>query len=162
MVQKRYRANFHLEPKFLVVHCVDVRFAEAIERFMEDLGVVRGRDIIKAFAGGPVPFAHPGEMKGRAKWLRKQVSFDFEKFETIETTVVIMHEDCQYYHTIPERCHRPGKERSDLVFIGKYLAHHFPDKRTLLYYARFTSNGTEIVFDHVEQRTRLRDLVLHQ
>ena len=144
-----YPAVENPDPKAIIKHCIDPRFAPAFKGFIRDLGFDDERDIIKKFAGGPVALAHPNDMPSRAKWLRKQLEFDCSKFPSIETLVAIMHEDCAYYHTVPEKCHRLGKERSDLPFIGSFLRHCFPEKIIKLYYARFTNGKTKITFDEV-------------
>ncbi|MSU54398.1 MAG: hypothetical protein EXS48_00970 [Candidatus Staskawiczbacteria bacterium] len=144
-----YPAVVNPSPRAIIKHCIDPRFAVAMKGFIKHLGYDDERDIVKKFAGGPVALAHPTDMPSRAKWLKKQLEFGCEKFPSIKTLVAIMHEDCAYYHTVPHKCHRLGKERSDLPFIGSFLKHHFPDKKILLYYARFTTEKTEIVFDPV-------------
>jgi len=153
-----YPAVVNPSPKAIILHCIDPRFVIAFKQFIEHLDYNDERDIIKKFAGGPVALAHPNDMPSRFKWLRKQLEFDCEKFSSIETLVGIMHEDCAYYHTVPEKCHRLGKERSDLPFIGRFLKHHFPNKAIKLYYARFTNHKTEIIFDPVMEFDKIQQI----
>ena len=142
-------------PKMIVIECVEPRCGIAFELFREAIGFKRERgDLLKKLAGGPVALAHPHYMPSRAKWLRKQLRFACDKFPSIETIFAIMHEDCKYYHVMPDRCHRLGQERSDLPFIGGFLGYHFPNQKTELYYARFIKGETEITFDRVEEFKR--------
>src|SRR3989338_4600582 len=150
-----YPAVINPNPKAIIKYCIDPRFVIAFKGFIKDLGFDDEVDIVKKFAGGPVALAHPKEMQSRSKWLRKQLEFDCDKFSSIETLIAIMHEDCAYYHTVPNKCHRLGKERSDLPFIGSFLKHYFPSKEIRLYYARFTKNKTKITFEEVEQLKKI-------
>ncbi|OGZ69969.1 MAG: hypothetical protein A3F47_02385 [Candidatus Staskawiczbacteria bacterium RIFCSPHIGHO2_12_FULL_38_11] len=142
-------------PEHLCIECIDPRFVVALKRFREDLGVNEEKDIVKRCAGGPMPLAHPQDMPSRSKGLRKQLQFTCEKFPSIGTIVAIMHEECAYYHTAPDKCHRPGKERSDLPFIGSFLGFYFPSKKIKLYYARFINGKTEVVFDEVPELKKI-------
>lgn len=145
-----FPAVMNPRPKMIVIECVEPRCGIAFEGFREAVGFDRSRgDLLKKLAGGPVAIAHPSHMPDRAKWLRKQLLFDCDHFPSIEMIVAIMHEDCKYYNAMPEQCHRPGKERSDLPFIGGFLRHHFPQKTILLPYARFISRGTKVAFDYM-------------
>jgi len=145
-----YPAVVNPNPKIFWLECYDPRFVVALRRFKKVLGFDEQLDLLKRCAGGPMPLAHPQDLPSRFKQLKKNIKFAFEKFESLETFIGVMHEDCGYYHTTPEQCRcRPGKEKKDLPLVGGHLKGFLPGKEVRLFHAGLIKHGKEIGIEEV-------------
>ncbi len=152
----RYRAVQNPKPTAIIMHCIDPRFSEAFENFIEgELGLKRFRDIVKKIAGGPAPLAYPTEMPNRCKWLKKHLTFLCEKFDSIEKFVAIAHKNCAYYHTVPHNCCDAEVEKRDLPLVGSFLEMTFPGKKIELYHAKLIEKDTHIIFEQVALNSKI-------
>lgn len=149
---KKFRAIQNPKPTAIVVHCIDPRFPEAMEKFIEeDLHLNRYVDVVMKFAGGPTPLAYPTEMPSRCKWLRKHLEFNCAKFSSIESIIAIAHKNCAYYSTVPAigMC-GDDVEKRDLPLIGNFLQMTFPKKEIQLYHAKLVEKDSHVLFEKVE------------
>lgn len=124
----------------LFLTCVDPHFEEVWNGLPGTLGLKSGEYASIKIAGGPIPLAYPNECKSRAKCAAGQLLFARDKFPGITRCVLIVHESCAYYCTIPS--HRSGKE--DLALAGSLVKALVPQWDIELQYATYINGGQTI------------------
>lgn len=124
-------------PTTLVIHCSDPRFQVAFGEFIQKgLRLSQGQFVPIIVGGGPASLVHL-EMTNNLSYLNGQIRFFLHHCPNIGRIVVINHEDCGYYKTIPGR----PNEKDDLTNIVGALTADMGDMEIVAYYARFTDDS---------------------
>jgi hypothetical protein len=138
-------SNFQLESKLkrtpteiLVIHCGDYRFQAAFQEFLNrGLKLNENYDLM-VIPGGPLSLTLfeylPKFSWASWKWLR----FFMEK-HAIRRLILIQHQDCAWYKTMPAHLHDSAEPRKrqeqDLGRVKAAMKKDFPNLTVELYYA---------------------------
>jgi hypothetical protein len=135
----------------LVVHCGDYRFQGAFYEFLNrNLNLNENYDLI-VIPGGPQSLSLveylPKFSWSSWKWFR----FFVEK-HGIRRLILIQHQDCAWYQTMPAHLHASSdlreRQEQDLGRITNALKKDFPDLSVELYYAGWDAED-RITFDAI-------------
>jgi len=132
----------------LAVHCGDYRFQGAFHEFLsQSLGLQENYDLM-VIPGGPLSLTLfeylPKFSWSSWKWLR----FFVEQHE-VKRLVLIQHQDCAWYKTMPLHLHASPEPRErqeqDLRRVREAMKKDFPYLSVALYYAGWDSSGRVMV-----------------
>jgi hypothetical protein len=135
----------------LVIHCGDYRFQGAFYEFLNrNLNLNENYDLI-VIPGGPQSLSLveylPKFSWSSWKWFR----FFVEK-HGIRRLILIQHQDCAWYQTMPAHLHASSdlreRQEQDLGRITNALKKDFPDLSVELYYAGWDAED-RITFDAI-------------
>ena len=126
------------DPEVLVVHCGDYRFQTGFHEFLNQTLKLDGNYDLMVIPGGPLSLTLfeylPKFSWASWKWFR----FFVEKHR-IQRLILIQHQDCAWYHTMPAHLHDSPelrkRQEQDLERVKKTLKKDFPSLRVDLYYA---------------------------
>jgi hypothetical protein len=155
---KLYPAHGEAKPRAIVVSCIDPRFQEATDMFLEEeLGLGHGTYVPFAVGGGVVGLANPFQRPKDAKFVRETIEFYVDHFSTIDRIILVNHEDCRKYAEVSRVMplimrgvqNLMERQKIDLQNVGaiiqKFLSRPLTIER---YYARFAnSERTQITFE---------------
>jgi hypothetical protein len=135
----------------LAIHCGDYRFQAGFHEFLNQTLNLEGNYDLMVIPGGPVSLAlsepEPQFSSSSWKWFR----FFVEK-HGIRRLILIQHQDCAWYGTIPVHLHASAelrkRQEQDLGRITETLKRDFPDLKVELYYAGWDA-GDRITIDAV-------------
>jgi hypothetical protein len=126
------------ETEILVIHCGDYRFQAGFHDFLNSrLNLNENYDLM-VIPGGPLSLTLfeylPKFSWASWKWLR----FFVEK-HGIKRLILIQHQDCGFYKTMPAHLHDSAEPRErqeqDLRRAATTMKRDFPDLKVELYYA---------------------------
>jgi hypothetical protein len=126
------------ETEVLVIHCGDYRFQAGFHEFLNSrLNLNENYDLM-VIPGGPLSLTLfeylPKFSWASWKWLR----FFVEK-HGIKRLILIQHQDCGFYKTMPAHLHDSGEPRErqeqDLRRAATTMKKDFPGLQVALYYA---------------------------
>jgi len=132
----------------LAVHCGDYRFQGAFHEFLsQSLGLQENYDLM-VIPGGPLSLTLfeylPKFSWSSWKWLR----FFVEQHE-VKRLVLIQHQDCAWYKTMPLHLHASPEPRErqeqDLRRVREAMKKDFAQLSVALYYAGWDSSGRVMV-----------------
>jgi hypothetical protein len=135
----------------LVIHCGDYRFQGAFYEFLNrNLNLNENYDLM-VIPGGPQSLSLveylPKFSWSSWKWFR----FFVEK-HGIRRLILIQHQDCAWYQTMPAHLHASSdlreRQEQDLGRITNALKKDFPDLSVELYYAGWDAKD-RITFDAI-------------
>lgn len=151
MPKKVYNAVINPKPKMFIFECLDPRFRKAFRHFTSEELHVGMEDFIKVErAGGAAALAHPVKQRDAYLDLLKQIAFATKHFSTIETVVIIGHQNCGFYSEIPDHPEKEDPEKKDLPRVAKNIRDEFPNLKVECYYAYFVDdNRTQISFEKI-------------
>jgi hypothetical protein len=135
-------------PAALVVHCGDHRFQAAFNEFLnKSLGLGGNYDLI-VVPGGPQALTL-AEYLPKFSWASWRWFRFFQEKHKIERLILIQHQDCAWYASLPLHLHSSPEPRErqeeDLRRIGQVLKKDFPEVRAELYFARWDTNEGIVV-----------------
>lgn len=150
-LERIFEAIVDPAPEALFCFCGDPRFQLAVETFrIEELGLPLGKFFPIGNGGGPTPLAYPTEMPSRCKWIVKQILFACQKFTSIKRAVLIAHNHCAYYSTVPGHTHGyHGQEERDLPLAGGLVKMISPHLTVENYHARLIQGNNQVKFNEV-------------
>jgi len=137
------------DTEVLVIHCGDYRFQGAFYEFLNrNLNLNENYDLM-VIPGGPLSFTLfeylPKYSWASWKWFRF-----FVERHGIRRLILIQHQDCGWYKTMPLHLHHSTEPRErqeqDLERVTNTLKRDFPDLRVELYYAGWDA-GDRVTID---------------
>lgn len=138
------------DPGALVVHCGDHRFQSAIQEFLNrGLGLGGNYDLL-VVPGGPQSLTLV-EYLPKFSWASWRWFRFFVENHEIDRLILIQHEDCAWYKSLPLHLHSSSEPRQrqeeDLSRVGQRLRKDFPQLRVELYFAEWDGKeGGDINF----------------
>lgn len=96
-------------PRAICIHCSDPRFQRAFKAFIEGsveqgcLGYGPGEYVTIVIPGSIASLSEVTALPKHYKITKEQIEYLLERFETIETLVLINHEDCSGYRAIKKK-----------------------------------------------------------
>jgi hypothetical protein len=141
----------HGETEVLVIHCGDYRFQGAFYEFLNhSLNLNENYDLM-VIPGGPLSLTLfeylPKFSWSTWKWFRF-----FVQKHGIRRVILIQHQDCRWYQTMPLHLHASPelrqRQEQDLGRITSTLKRDFPDLKVELYYAGWDA-GDQITIDAI-------------
>jgi hypothetical protein len=141
------------ETEVLVVHCGDYRFQGAFYEFLNRALKLNENYDLMVIPGGPLSFTLfeylPKFSWASWKWFRF-----FVERHRIRRLILIQHQDCAWYQTMPLHLHASPelrlRQEQDLGRITKMLKKDFPDLTVELYYAGWDA-GDQIAIDVIPE-----------
>jgi hypothetical protein len=139
------------ETEVLVIHCGDYRFQGAFYEFLNhSLNLNENYDLM-VIPGGPLSLTLfeylPKFSWSTWKWFRF-----FVQKHGIRRVILIQHQDCGWYQTMPLHLHASPelrqRQEQDLGRITSTLKRDFPDLKVELYYAGWDA-GDQITIDAI-------------
>ena len=126
------------ETEILVIHCGDYRFQGGFHEFLNSRLILNENYDLMVIPGGPLSLTLfeylPKFSWASWKWLR----FFVEK-HGIKRLILVQHQDCAFYKTIPAHLHDSAEPRErqeqDLRRTAKTMKKDFPGLKVELYYA---------------------------
>ncbi len=116
----------------LFIYCADPRESADLETKINRKLLKRGEKIVRiTLFGGPIPFAHPEDLKPEAGCLLKQVRFGLSVFPI--TDIVLVFHDCGYYVNVPRHVTKQTKLH-DAMKAGRFLRDHISKVKIRVYY----------------------------
>lgn len=139
------------EADVLVIHCGDYRFQAAFQEFLNRSLNLDGKYDLMVIPGGPLSLTLveylPKFSWASWKWLRF-----FTEQHNIRKLVLIQHQDCGFYKTLPHHLHssREPRERQeqDLRRVRDAMKKDFPQLTVEAYYAGWDA-GEHVRIDSV-------------
>ena len=129
----------------LFVYCSDPREAADLERKINQKLLKPGEKITRlTLYGGPIPFAHPRDLRAGAESFLEQIRFGMKmpgEFQIPE--VVLVFHDCGFYANVPFSVTRQTKLH-DVVRAIRFLRKHIHRIKIRAYYD--SSVGDKISF----------------
>lgn len=143
-------------PKAVVVQCGDPRFQSAFQKFVEgQLNFKPGEYIPLVIPGGISALTEPETLPKHFKVAKEQIEFFLDHFNTIQTVVLINHEDCKAYESLKGRIGKSflkftttmlERQQVDLGKVMKFFLSLSSFKVNYkAYYARFKDSDKKIV-----------------
>jgi hypothetical protein len=138
----------HEEPAdALVICCADPRFLDAIDKFLEDEGIVNPAMVI--VPGSVKSIGLQGFIPGDWKTLRHQLELMATRNAHVPRVVLFTHDECRSYAASEKLFRRirnfvsvSDAQRSHLVAVAKFLKEQFlPGARFELYHAAIVPDG---------------------
>jgi hypothetical protein len=134
--------------QILVIHCGDYRFQGAFHEFLNRVLNLKETYDLLVIPGGPQSLTLveylPKYSWASWKWFR----FFVEKHE-IRRLILIQHQDCAWYHTLPLHLHAStelrARQEQDLRRVIHTLKRDYPDLRVELYYAGFDAADRVVI-----------------
>ncbi len=153
-------------PKALAVHCADVRFRKAFRNFIEGdaskgcLGFGEEDYVNLVIPGGVSSFSEAMLLPKQFKVIKEQIEFLLDHFKSIDTVILINHEDCAAYKVLKEKIgnaflRRVGsfleRQRIDLSEAAKAVMGINTFKaRIRLFMAKFANEEhTQVTFEEI-------------
>ena len=141
------------ETEVLVVHCGDYRFQGAFYEFLNRALKLNENYDLMVIPGGPLSFTLfeylPKFSWASWKWFRF-----FVERHRIRRLILIQHQDCAWYQTMPLHLHASSelrqRQEQDLGRMTKMLKRDFPDLTVELYYAGWDA-GDQIAIDMIPE-----------
>jgi hypothetical protein len=141
------------ETEVLVIHCGDYRFQGAFHEFLNRCLNLNENYDLMVIPGGPLSLTLfeylPKYSWASWKWFR----FFVEKHR-IRRLVLIQHQDCGWYQTMPLHLHDSPelrkRQEQDLERVAKTLKRDFPELTLELYYAGWDADD-RITIDVIPQ-----------
>jgi hypothetical protein len=135
------------EADVLVIHCGDYRFQAAFQEFLDHSLNLEGKYDLMVIPGGPLSLTLveylPKFSWASWKWLRF-----FAEHHEIRKVILIQHQDCAFYKTMPHHLHASKEPRErqeqDLRRVRETMKKDFPQLTVELYYAGWDAS------DHVK------------
>ncbi|PIZ99057.1 MAG: hypothetical protein COX77_02580 [Candidatus Komeilibacteria bacterium CG_4_10_14_0_2_um_filter_37_10] len=96
-------------PRAICIHCSDPRFQKAFQMFIEGsceqgcLGYAPGEYVTIVIPGSIASLSEVTALPKHFKITKEQIEYLLERFNTIETLVLINHEDCSGYRAIKKK-----------------------------------------------------------
>ncbi|MEK7497142.1 MAG: hypothetical protein AAB657_04570 [Patescibacteria group bacterium] len=154
------------KPKALVVHCADVRFRKAFRNFIEGdsatgcLGFKEDEYVNLVIPGGVSSFTDVITLPKQFKVAKDQIGFLLNHFPTIDTVILINHEDCAAYKFLQEKIGSMflrrfvsllDRQKVDLVSAAKtVLEMDFVKANVRLFMAKFANpEHTQVAFNEI-------------
>lgn len=137
--------TFQLESKLkrgrteiLVIHCGDYRFQQAFYEFLNGALNLNGSYDLMVIPGGPLSLTL-FEYLPKFSWVSwKWLRFFVEK-HGIRRLILIQHQDCAWYQTMPVHLHASSelrqRQEQDLGRVKTTMKKDFPNLTVELYYA---------------------------
>jgi carbonic anhydrase len=95
--------------------------------------------------------AHPKARKSDHDFILGQIKFFLGHFPSLQTVIIVGHQDCGYYKTIENHDDPVDKERKDLPKAVKTLSRELPGITVKAFYASFTDETmTAVIFEEVQ------------
>lgn len=134
----------------LAIHCGDYRFQSGFREFLSRTLNLEGKYDLLVIPGGPLSLTL-GEYLPKFSWSSwKWLRFFVEKHE-IRRLILIQHQDCGFYKTMPHHLHTSTdprqRQEQDLHRSATALKKDFPNLAVELFYAGWDSAGRI----HIEQ-----------
>lgn len=134
----------------LAIHCGDYRFQSAFREFLAHTLALEGKYDLMVLPGGPLSLTLaeylPKFSWSSWKWLR----FFVEKHE-IRRLILIQHQDCGFYKTMPHHLHSSSdprqRQEQDLRRATAALKKDFPSLAIENYYASWDAS------DHIHMES---------
>lgn len=135
----------------LAIHCGDYRFQEGFHEFLNTTLNLNGNYDLMVIPGGPLSLRLfdylPKFSWASWKWFR----FFVERHD-IRRVVLIQHQDCAWYLTMPAHLHDSPelrqRQEQDLKQIKKTLQKDLPELAVELYYAGWDA-GDQITIESI-------------
>jgi hypothetical protein len=139
------------ETDILVIHCGDYRFQSAFQEFLNRSLNLDGNYDLMVIPGGPLSLTLveylPKFSWASWKWLRF-----FAEQHKIRKLILIQHQDCGFYKTMPHHLHASAEPRErqeqDLRRVRDAMKKDFPQLAVELYYAGWDA-GDRVTIDSV-------------
>jgi len=139
------------DPEVLVIHCGDYRFQAGFYEFLNQTLNLNGNYDLMVIPGGPLSLTLfeylPKFSWASWKWFR----FFVEKHR-IRRLILIQHQDCAWYQTMPAHLHDSSelrqRQEQDLERIQKTLKKDFHGLSVDLYYAGWDASD-QITIDAI-------------
>ncbi len=130
------------ETDVLAIHCGDYRFQAAFQEFLNRSLNLDGNYDVMVIPGGPLSLTLveylPKFSWASWKWLRF-----FTEHHPIRRLILIQHQDCGFYKTMPHHLHSSPEPRErqeqDLRRVRDTMKKDFPQLPVELYYAGWDS-----------------------
>jgi hypothetical protein len=134
--------------QILVIHCGDYRFQGAFHEFLNRVLNLKETYDLLVIPGGPQSLTLveylPKYSWASWKWFR----FFVEKHE-IRRLILIQHQDCAWYQTLPPHLHAStelrARQEQDLRRVIHALKRDYPDLTVELYYAGFDAADRVVI-----------------
>lgn len=128
----------HSETEVLAIHCGDYRFQSAFQEFLNHTLNLDGNYDLMVMPGGPLSltlFDYLPKFKWASwKWVRF-----FAEIHKIRRLILIQHQDCGFYKTMPVHLHASAEPRArqeqDLRRVKEAMKQDLPQIEVELYYA---------------------------
>lgn len=129
----------------LFVYCSDPRKEADLENKVNQKLLHPGEKIARiTLYGGPVPLAHPADLRDEAACLLKQIRFSMKlPVPFAVTEVVLVFHNCGYYANVSRLVNKRAKQ-NDVVTAMRFLRKHIHGIKIRAYYDN--SNGDNIHF----------------
>jgi len=122
----------------LAIHCGDYRFQDAFQEFLNHSLNLGGNYDLMVVPGGPLSLTLfeylPKFQWASSKWVRF-----FADAHKIQRLVLIQHQDCAFYRTMPGHLHTSSEPRrrqeQDLHRVKEVMQKEFPHISVESYYA---------------------------
>jgi hypothetical protein len=142
--------NFQLHSKrkrgdteVLVVHCGDYRLQGAFYEFLNQALNLNENYDLMVIPGGPLSLA-VSEYLPKFSWASWKWFRFFMERHGIRRLILIQHQDCAWYQTMPLHLHASAelreRQEQDLGRVTTTLRRDFPELMVELYYARWDAD----------------------
>jgi hypothetical protein len=126
------------ETEILVIHCGDYRFQAAFHEFLNaGLKLNENYDLM-VIPGGPLSLTL-FEYLPKFSWVSWKWLRFFVEIHRIKRLILIQHQDCGFYKTMPAHLHDSAEPRErqeqDLGRVRKTMKKDFPNLNVEFYYA---------------------------
>src|ERR1700688_3604370 len=151
-------STFHLESKLkrgeteiMVIHCGDYRFQGAFYEFLNHALYLNENYDLMVIPGGPLSLTL-FEYLPKFSWVSWKWLRFFVERHGIRRLILIQHQDCAWYQTMPVHLHASldlrKRQEQDLGRINSTLKRDFPELAVELYYAGWDA-GDRIIIDAI-------------
>jgi hypothetical protein len=126
------------ETEILVIHCGDYRFQAAFHEFLNGGLKLNENYDLMVIPGGPLSLTL-FEYLPKFSWVSWKWLRFFVERHGIRRLILIQHQDCAWYQTMPAHLHDSSelreRQEQDLGRVKKVMKKDFPNLSVELYYA---------------------------
>lgn len=130
--------------KALILHCIDFRFQQPIQKFLADKGLLGLADIV-SLAGSAKNFVNPA-MPSDREFLMRQVDISV-KLHEIEKILIVNHQDCGAYggsKSFANFEHEEREYKEDMKALKQAILEKYPNVAVEMYIALMEGDVVEV------------------
>jgi len=128
----------------LIIHCIDFRFQQGLQKFIADKGLAGLVDVV-SLAGSAKNFAHPKQESDR-EFLMRQVDISV-KLHAIQRVLIVNHQDCGAYGGSAAFTNFEREEevyQQDMNMLKEAILEKHPNVSVELYIALLAGDVVEV------------------
>lgn len=128
----------------LIIHCIDFRFQQSLQKFIADKGLTGQIDVV-SLAGAAKNFANPKQESDK-EFLMRQIDISV-KLHAIQKVLIVNHQDCGAYggsDVFTNFAHEEKEYKKDMTHLKDAIVAKYPNLTVENYIALLGGDVVEV------------------